>query len=160
MCWCPLCQASCTATSSVSRLHGTERKSSTPGEDLHSSVPLVHLTEDVKSSFLFRKITVWALKELRKEGCPHFRVSETYAGYGVMMASVPWPLCVKIWRGKMILWQNLQQVLDTVVSVLGWQPFCSVWNHCFDHQHLPLRSRMLSVLLGCALVCQPAWDMI
>lgn len=39
---------------------------------------------------------------------------------GVMTASVPWALYVKAWRGKMILWQNLEQVLDTVVSVLGW----------------------------------------
>lgn len=42
------------------------------------------------------------------------------------MASVPWALCVKVWRGKMILWQNLQQALDTVVSVLGWHSLSAV----------------------------------
>lgn len=61
---------------------------------------------------------------------------------------------------QMILWQNLEQVLDTGFSPWLTQLFYSVLNHCFDHQHLPLRSRMASVLFAYALVCQPAWDMI
>lgn len=45
---------------------------------------------------------------------------------GVVIASVPWALFVKAQRGKMILRQNLEQVLDTVVSVLGWHSLSTV----------------------------------